>query len=309
MDLSLLVLAAGMGSRYGGLKQIDPVGPNGEIIIDYSIFDALRSGFNQIVFVIRKDIEAPFREKIGSRFEKHADVKYVYQELENLPEGMNVPQDRTKPWGTAHAVMVAQKAVTNPFAVINADDFYGRPGFAVLGKYLGGLPDPSNTDFSMVGFTLRSTLSDAGSVARGVCHSGPDGFLESIVELTNIEKKGNGAQYVDSSGKAIALSGDEIVSMNMWGFTPALFAMLDRLFQDFLDSRGNDLKAEFFISSALHNLIEEGAARVKVLETPSSAAGSESQWFGLTYKSDHTIALKAMQSMIDAGEYPKGLWG
>src|ERR1035438_6090992 len=211
---TLLVLAAGMGSRYGGLKQIDPVGPGGETIMDYSIYDALRAGFGKLVFVIRKDIEQAFKEVVGARFEKRVAVEYAFQELEALPPGFSVPGGRTKPWGTTHAVLMTENAIHEPFAVINADDFYGAEGYSVLARHL----QSGTTDYAMVGFVLRNTLSDFGSVARGVCRVNGDGFLESVVELTKIERDGECARNTDAAGTVTRLTGNELVSMNMWGF-------------------------------------------------------------------------------------------
>ncbi|HEY4983540.1 MAG TPA: sugar phosphate nucleotidyltransferase, partial [Verrucomicrobiae bacterium] len=219
---TLLVLAAGMGSRYGGLKQIDPVGPDRETIIDYSIYDALRAGFGKLVFVIRRDIEAPFKQIIGARFEKRMAVEYVFQELDKLPPGFSVPPGRTKPWGTTQAILMAADVIHEPFAAINADDFYGAASFRVLAEHLRS----GSADYAMVGFILRNTLSEFGSVARGACRVGADGYLQGIAELTKIEKDGNGAKYTDAAGILHRLGGNETVSMNMWGFTPALFAQL-----------------------------------------------------------------------------------
>jgi len=227
---TLLVLAAGMGSRYGGLKQIDPVGPAGETIIDYSIFDAMRAGFGKLVFVIRKDIEQQFREVIGTRFEKRIAVDYVFQELDKLPAGHSLPAGRTKPWGTTHAIIMAEHAVKEPFAAINADDFYGRNAYRVLAQHLtSGTPD-----YAMVGFTLKNTLSDHGSVARGVSRVDANNYLTHIVELTKIERDGSGAKDTGPDGKITKLTGDEAVSMNFWGFTPALFPQIKAEFEKFL---------------------------------------------------------------------------
>jgi len=227
---TLLVLAAGMGSRYGGLKQIDPVGPGGETIIDYSIYDAMRAGFGKLVFVIRKDIEQQFREIVGSRFEKRIAVEYVFQELDKLPAGYSLPAGRTKPWGTTHAILMAEDVIKEPFAAINADDFYGQQAYQLLATHLqSGTPD-----YAMVGFILRNTLSDFGSVARGVCRVDANNYLTSVVEMMKIERDGNGAKNTDAAGQITKLSGDEAVSMNFWGFTPALFAQLRTQFDAFL---------------------------------------------------------------------------
>jgi dTDP-glucose pyrophosphorylase len=293
----LLVLAAGIGSRYGGLKQIDPVGPAGETIIDYSIYDALRAGFGKLVFVIRRDIEASFRQTIGARFERRAAVQYVFQDLHALPGGFHPPPNRTKPWGTGHAVLAGAGAIDGPFAAINADDFYGANSFRLLADHLrSGSPEDA-----MVGFVLRQTLSEFGSVARGVCRAGPGGLLESISELTHIEKNGPAAQYTDAAGAVHLLTGDEIVSMNMWGFTPAIFEHLRRHFIEFLKTRATEGKAEFFISTFINSLIASGQARLKVLPTPDG-------WFGITYREDRARVFESIRALIARGDYPEKLW-
>ena len=294
---TLLVLAAGIGSRYGGLKQIDPIGPGGETIIDYSVYDSLRAGFGKLVFVIRRDIEATFREVIGSRFEKWIAVDYVFQELTGLPPGFSVPPDRTKPWGTAHAVLTAAGAVREPFAVINADDFYGQASFQTLGKYL----QSGNPDYAMVGFLLRNTLSEFGSVARGVCCLTPDEYLESVVELTRIEKDGVAAKHTDATGHVQPLSGDEIVSLNMWGFTPSLFAHLQQEFAAFLQQEGANPKAEYFIPTVVNTLINTSQVRLKVLR-------STGNWFGVTYREDRPRVVASIRELIQRGDYPEKLW-
>jgi UTP-glucose-1-phosphate uridylyltransferase len=299
---ALLVLAAGMGSRYGGLKQIDPVGPHGEIVIDYSIYDALRAGFGRVVFVIRKDIEASFRDAIGRRLEAHANVSYVFQELDALPAGYAVPPDRAKPWGTGHAIMMAHQTLQEPFASINADDFYGAHSYQVLGQALTQTKAQA-TDYFMVGFTLRHTLSDYGTVARGICQTNPEGFLQRVEEHTKIEKAHEGgARSYDADGQSIPLSGNELASMNMWGFTPALFPQLETEFRKFLDHRKGDLKAELYIPSVVDTLIAQKQARVKVLTSPD-------QWFGVTYKEDKPLVMQSIRAMIAAGQYPEKLWG
>ncbi len=238
---SLLVLAAGMGSRYGGLKQMDRVGPAGETIIDYSVFDALRAGFAKLVFVIRRDLEQPFREIVGQRFEKSLPVHYVFQELGDLPPGFSVPPNRTKPWGTAQALMAGQSVLKEPFAVINADDFYGAQSFRLLAEHLSA----GGEDYAMAGFVLRHTLSEFGSVARGVCETTPDAYLKSVVELTHIERDGAGVKNTDPAGQVTRLTGDETVSMNCWGFTPTIFPVLRAQFAEFLQKSGQDAKAEY----------------------------------------------------------------
>ena len=290
-------MAAGMGSRYGGLKQMDPVGPGGETIIDYSVYDALRAGFGKLVFVIRKDFEQPFKQIVGARFEKLAAVEYVFQELDKLPPGFQVPAGRTKPWGTTHAILLAADAIDEPFAVINADDFYGAEGYRELARHLqSGTPD-----YAMVGFVLRNTLSDFGSVARGVCRVSGDGFLQNVVELTNIERDGADARNTDAAGQVTRLAGNEAVSMNMWGFTPQVFGQLREQFQKFLELNGLDLRSENYIPSTVNELVLAGRARVKVLRTNDS-------WFGVTYREDHPRVVENISRLIQDGTYPGRLW-
>lgn len=294
---TLLVMAAGMGSRYGGLKQIDPVGPSGETLMDYSIYDALRAGFGKVVFVIRKDIETPFKEMIGARFEKKVSVEYVFQELDKLPPGFKVPEGRTKPWGTTQAVLAAEEAIHEPFAVINADDFYGEEGYRVLAAHLqSGTPD-----YAMVGFVLRNTLSDFGSVARGVSKADSEGYLQSVVELTNIERDGTHAKNTDPAGKVTSLTGDELVSMNLWGFMPSVFDQLREFFVKFLEKSGTELKSECLVPSAVNELVASGKARVKVLR-------SNDAWFGVTYKEDRQRVVDSIAALVKKGAYPSNLW-
>lgn len=294
---SLLVLAAGMGTRYGGLKQIDPVGPGGETIMDYSIYDALRAGFGRIVFVLRKEMEAAFRETIAARFAHRIAIDYVFQELDELPPGFSVPDGRTKPWGTTQAVLAADGAIREPFAVINADDFYGAESFRALAAHL----QSATADYAMIGFVLRNTLSDFGAVARGVCQVDERGFLESIVEMTNIAREGSQAKSTDSTGKVSQLSGDETVSMNMWGFTPSVFARLEQVFREFLEAQGSDLRAESYLPNAVNRLIDSGQTRVRVIPT----AGS---WFGVTYRRDRERVVESIARLVKARVYPERLW-
>jgi UTP-glucose-1-phosphate uridylyltransferase len=294
---TLLVLAAGMGSRYGGLKQIDPVGPGGETIIDYSIFDAIRAGFGKLVFVIRKDIEDAFRETVGERFEKRIATEYAFQSLEAIPPQFSVPAGRTKPWGTTQAILVAADAIHEPFAAINADDFYGAQGYRELaGHFASGSPD-----YAMVGFTLRNTLSEFGSVARGVCRIAGDDTLQNIVELTKIERDGKGARNTDADGNITKLSGDEPVSMNMWAFTPRVFDQLRESFAKFLERSSSDPKAECLIPNTVGELVRDGEARVKVLRSHDS-------WFGVTYREDRPRVIESVRALISAGAYPEKLW-
>jgi dTDP-glucose pyrophosphorylase len=292
-----LVLAAGMGSRFGGLKQIEPVGPSGETIIDYSIYDALRAGFGKIVFVIRKDIEQQFKEVVGSRFEKRVPVEYVLQELNKLPEGFSVPAGRSKPWGTTHAILMGADVIHEPFAVINADDFYGAEGYRVLvGHLTSGSPD-----YAMVGFVLRNTLSEFGSVARGVCKVDANGNLGDVVEMLSIERDGAHAINKSATGEIVKLAGSEPVSMNMWAFTPSIFPLLREKFVEFMKASGSELKAECLIPNTVNQLVKAEKATVKVLHTNDS-------WFGVTYREDHPNVVSSIRALISAGKYPERLW-
>jgi hypothetical protein len=286
-----------MGSRYGGLKQIDPVGPAGETIIDYSIYDALRAGFGKLVFVIRRDIEAPFREIVGARFEKRVPVEYVFQELGKLPPGFSVPPGRVKPWGTAHAILMAEAAVKEPFAAINADDFYGADSFRALAQHLNS----GTADQAMVGFVLRNTLSEFGSVARGVCETSPEGLLTGVTECTGIVRSRTGATAPGPDGTTLQFTGDESVSMNMWGFTPALFAQLKTEFGEFLKTRGGEEKSECYIPSVVNDLLRTGQARARVLRT-------NAPWFGVTYREDRPFVVAGIGKLIARGDYPGKLW-
>jgi dTDP-glucose pyrophosphorylase len=294
---TLLVLAAGMGSRYGGLKQIEAVGPSGETIIDYSIYDAMRAGFGKLVFIIRKDIEEPFKEVVGSRFEKRIAVDYVFQELDTIPAGFSVPAGRSKPWGTTQAILMATDAIHEPFAVINADDFYGAESYKVMSDQL----QTGSGDYAMVGFVLRNTLSEFGTVARGVCRVGSDGYLEQVVELTSIARDGDHAKNTDGDGKVTMLTGDEAVSMNMFGFTPEVFAQLKVQFEKFLKANGSELKKECYIPNTDNELLVAGQAKVKVLHSNDS-------WFGVTYREDHANVVESIRKLIEKGVYPESLW-
>jgi NDP-sugar pyrophosphorylase family protein len=291
---SLLVLAAGMGSRYGGLKQMDSVGPAGQTIIDYAIYDARRAGFGKLVFVIRRDLEQPFREVVGQRFEQRMPVHYVFQEIGDVPPGFSVPPNRTKPWGTTHAVLAGESAIQEPFAAINADDFYGAESFRLLARHLSS----GSADYAMAGFNLRRTLSEFGSVARGVCKVQPDGYLESVEELTRIERDGGAAKNTDATGRVTKLTGDEVVSMNCWGFTPEIFPLLRAKFSSFLAEKGSDPKAECYLPSIVSELVASGQARVKVLRTDAS-------WFGVTYKEDRPRVVESIRQLIARGDYPE----
>jgi hypothetical protein len=291
-----------MGSRYGGLKQIDAVGAHGEAIIDFSIFDALRAGFGKVVFVIRRDIEAEFKQAVGAKFSRRVPVEYAYQALDQLPPGFSLPPSRKKPWGTAHAIMAATGLIREPFAVINADDFYGAASFRTLADYLAQSRDtPTVAEYSMVGFVLRNTLSEHGTVSRAICERDAHGFLTTIVERTKIEKVGDAARYLDEAGQFHPLTGDELVSMNMFGFTPSVFDLLQGEFQRFLRERIHDEKAEFFIPTPMNALIKAGRARMKVLSSASA-------WFGITYREDKPAVVANIQRLVRDGVYPERLW-
>lgn len=291
MSLTLVILAAGMGSRYGGLKQLDAVGPNGEVMLDYAIFDAIRAGFDRVVFVIRRDFEAEFRRRIGARYADRVRVDYAFQALDALPAGFAVPAGRVKPWGTGHAVWCARAALDGPFAAINADDFYGRDSFARLAGLLRA-PAAGAPRWGMVGFQLDRTLSEHGAVARGVCRVGGDGRLLEVVERTGIRR--------EAVGPGHEFSGREVVSMNCWGLTPVIFALLGRQFADFLSAHRETPSAEFYLPSAISTAIAAGAATVQVLPTPAS-------WFGITYREDKPRVVAAIRELVLAGEYPVSL--
>jgi NDP-sugar pyrophosphorylase family protein len=286
-SFDLVILAAGMGSRFGGLKQVQPVGPAGELIIEYSAYDALRAGFGRLVLVIRRDIEADFRASIGQRLESRMDVAYVFQET---------GAGRTKPWGTGHAVLAAQPAVSRPFAVINADDFYGAAGYQALAAHFAG-----SQDYAMVGYPLKQTLSEFGTVSRGLCATDAAGRLTSITEVTKIEKTATGARYTDSGGASRSLTGSEIVSMNFWGFTPRVFGQLEKMFADFLARHAGDPKAEFYLPTSISTLNERGEAKVALLQSTDA-------WFGITYREDLAASQAAIRALVAAGKYPAPLW-
>jgi len=303
MKPTLLLLAAGMGSRYGGLKQLDGLGPNGETIMDYSIYDAIKAGFGKIVFVIRKDFEADFREKILSKYEGHVPVELVFQGLDALPEGFKVPEGRQKPWGTNHAVLMAKDVIKEPFCVINCDDFYNRDAFMVIGKFLSELPEGSKNSYAMVGFRVGNTLSDNGTVARGICSKDEKENLTTVVERTEIMRVNGPVCYKDEKGEWVPVEDNTPVSMNMWGFTPDYFQYSEDYFRTFLSDPANmtNLKAEFFIPLMVNNLITSGTATVKVLDTTS-------KWFGVTYAADRQSVVDKIQSLIDEGVYPSKLF-
>jgi len=296
---SLVILAAGMGSRYGGLKQIDPVGPSGEIVIDYSIYDALKVGFKKIVFVIRKDIEKDFRETIGNKFENRVDVHYAFQAKESIPNGFELPPEREKPWGTGHAVLAAKDVINEPFAVINADDFYGRRGYELLFNHLSNETD-ANT-YAMVGFALHNTLSDFGTVARGICDVDKEGLLQKVVERTSIAKEGDHAVSNEPDGSKLKLSGNEWASMNMWGFSQNMLSHLEDGFIEFLKKDIKTPKSEYFLPAVVDNLINSDKVQTRVLT-------SMDEWFGVTYQDDKPHVIKSILQLVDKGIYPSKLW-
>lgn len=301
--IALVVLAAGIGSRYGGLKQMDPMGPSGEIIMDYSVYDALAAGFDKVVFVISKAIEEAFRERIGRTIERQCDTAYAFQRLDDLPDGSQLPDGRKKPWGTAHAVLASRTVVDQPFVAINADDFYGRSAYRAAADYLrrpgaGDVP----ADYCMVGYRLGNTLTEHGHVARGVCAADEAGFLQHVRERTHIERDGAAARYTENDAQWFPLPADAIVSMNFWGFTPRIYADLAERFPHFLTAhRANIEKAEFFLPTVVADLIGQARARVKVLATAE-------KWHGVTYVQDKPQVKAALQALVDAGVYPRRLW-
>jgi dTDP-glucose pyrophosphorylase len=297
----LLVLAAGMGCRYGGLKQVDGLGPNGETIMDYSIYDAIRAGFGKVVFVIRESFEQDFREKILKKYENLIPVDLVFQELNKLPEGYQLSKDRVKPWGTNHAVMMGKGLIKEPFLVINADDFYGRDSYLIAAEYLQSLEKEKNHYF-MIGYRIGNTLSESGSVARGICSANSDGFLTSVVERTYVIRDDDGKIKYKDENENMTIVGENVpVSMNMWGFTAEYFDYSNSLFIDFLTQNKDNPKAEFYIPWVINCLIEKSQIRVKVLDTPS-------KWFGVTYSEDRASVVEKIGQLIAQGEYPDKLF-
>ncbi|MCQ2295907.1 MAG: nucleotidyltransferase [Bacteroidales bacterium] len=296
MKPTLLVLAAGMGSRYGGLKQMDGVGPNGEIIMDYSINDAIRAGFGKVVFVIRHSFEQEFKAKINAEhFGNRIAVEYVFQELDYLPEGFKVPEGREKPWGTNHAILMAKDAIHEPFAIINADDFYGRDAFQVMGDHLRTL-EGTKGEYCMVGYRLENTLSENGTVSRGVCNVDANGLLAGMTERTSIGRTANGIEYKDADGSMHPLNAGDTVSMNLFGFTPDYFAESEKLFVEWLREHGSEMKSEYYIPFAVNTFINSGYATMRVLNTTA-------QWFGVTYKEDRPMVVARLKALHDQGEY------
>ncbi len=302
----LVVMAAGMGSRYGGLKQIDPVGSQGEAILDYSLFDAHEAGFDTAVIIIKEAIRKDFMETVGARLQKAPmEIRYAYQELEKLPVGYSIPEGRTKPWGTCHAVVCAREAIGSaPFAVINADDYYGKAAFKEIYDYLSAHGDDEKYRYCMVGYELGKTVTDNGSVARGVCQTNAEGYLESVVEQTKIEKQEGGIRFTEDDGKTWTPLGDKTtVSMNMWGFTPSFAAESEARFPAFLDKalKENPMKGEYFLPSTVSALLAENKATVKMLYSPD-------KWYGVTYAADKPVVVAALKAMTEQGLYPDGLW-
>ncbi|MGN1266331.1 MAG: sugar phosphate nucleotidyltransferase [Dorea sp.] len=300
----LVIMAAGMGSRYGGLKQIDPVDKDGHIIMDFSMFDAKRAGFEKVVFIIKRENEQDFKEAVGDRIAKYMEVSYAYQELENIPEGYEVPEGRVKPWGTAHAVYSAIDQIDGPFAVINADDYYGREAFQIIYDFLSTHEDDEKYRYTMVGYHLGNTVTDNGHVARGICEVNEAGELVEVIERTRIEKRDGGIAFTEDDGETwTSVPAETIVSMNMWGFTRSILAEIKEGFPGFLDEglQKNPMKCEYFLPAIVSKLLAEERATVSVLE-------SADKWYGVTYKEDKPVVVAAIQSMKEAGLYPEHLW-
>ncbi len=300
----LVVMAAGMGSRYGGLKQIDPVDEYGNIIMDFSIFDAKEAGFEKVVFIIKKAIEKEFKENVGSRMEKRIETEYVFQELDKLPDGFEIPEGRVKPWGTGHAILCCKDVIDGPFAVINADDYYGKQAFKEIYRQLTDHGDDERYQYAMVGYRLNNTMTENGYVARGVCSMDEKGKLVDIHERTRIEKRGDDGAYTEDDGATwIPLPGESVVSMNLWGFTESIFGELDRRFGAFLEREipGNPLKCEYFLPFVVDEILKEDKAEVTVLE-------SRDRWYGVTYKEDKETVVSAIRQLKDKGLYPEKLW-
>jgi UTP-glucose-1-phosphate uridylyltransferase len=301
MKPTLVVLAAGMGSRYGGVKQIDPVGPAGQAIIDYSVYDAIRAGFDRVVFVIRTEIEEDVKEFFAGKFDTRINVAFVLQQLTDIPEGRVVPANRQKPWGTAHAVLAARKVVDAPFAVINADDFYGHNAFITANEYLSSI-ETTSTDYALIGYRLDTTLSEHGSVSRGIVSRDKEHWLTDVEEHTRIKATQKGIVSVGEGDiERARFDGSELVSMNLWGFSPVAMSLMWSLFDEFLESRSEEPKAEFYIPYAVNQMTLRGEARCKVIETSS-------RWFGVTYPQDRAAAVASIRNLVAANEYPESLW-
>ena len=302
MKPTLLILAAGMGSRYGGLKQVDPIGPNGEAIIDYSIYDAIRAGYGKVVFVIRESFADAFKESFDSKLKGKIETEYVFQEIKNyVPENIEISSERNKPWGTGHAVLVAKDVVNEPFVVINADDYYGPNAYKMTTEYLNSVSDSEKPIYCMVGYGLKNTLSEHGFVSRGVCATDKEGFLETVIERTHIEKKDHKIITQLDENTLIELTGNEVVSMNVWGFLPSYFDYLENYFHSFIKTNADNPKGEFYIPTVVNDLIGKQKIKLKVLE-------SKDGWFGITYKEDKELAVQNIMNLINRGVYPEKLW-
>ncbi len=302
MKPTLLILAAGIGSRYGGLKQLDKIGPNGETIIDYSIYDAIRAGFGKVIFIIKESIEDDFKETFVEKLKDKIAVDYVFQEIWMVPEGILVPDERQKPWGTGHAVMMADGKIDGPFAVINSDDFYGRGAYQTLSDYYKVWTPERENDYCMVGYHVGNTLSEFGSVSRGVCTGDQEKYLVDVVERTHIEKTASGIVFKEEHERYTGLPDETIVSMNFWGFTPSFFGYLNKGFAEFIRKNVENLKAEFYIPSMVNDLIKSDRATVRILDCPD-------KWFGMTYKEDRETVVRSIRELIKQGIYPENLWG
>ena len=294
-------MAAGIGSRYGGIKQLDRFGPSGEKIIDYTIYDAIRSGFRKIVFVIRRDIETDFRSMVADRWQGRIPMEFTYQEMDNaVPAGFRIPPERVKPWGTGHAILMAVSQIHEPFSAVNADDFYGWSSLQNISNYLAGIQDAGCAEYCLAGYRLKHTLSEHGSVARGVCGTDGNGYLTGLVETTNIFKNDNGIFHKDEKGHLHPMDGNKLVSMNLWGFVPSFFRHLENDFGIFLKQRGQDPKAEFYLTTVIDRLIRTGEEKVKVLST-------DQRWFGVTYRDDRPMVERSIRQLVARGEYPEDL--
>jgi NDP-sugar pyrophosphorylase family protein len=301
MKPALLILAAGIGSRYGGLKQLDKIGPSGETILDYSIFDALRAGFGKVIFIIKEQIEKDFREAIIDRLQGRVEMECVFQEVEKIPAGIPITPERSKPWGTGHAVLMAMQAIDTPFAVINSDDFYGRQAYQAVADFYRGWTPARENEYCMVGFLVGNTLSDFGTVSRGVCAADSGNFLQDVVERTKIERIDGTIFYESEEKVRVPLTPDTVVSMNCWGFTPSFFRHLESGFDEFIRANSMNAKAEFYIPTVVNRLITSREASVKILPT-------NDPWFGMTYKEDREIVVNSIRKLIAQGAYPEKLW-
>lgn len=301
MKPTLIVLAAGLGSRYGGLKQMDPLGPSGESIIDYSVYDAMKAGFGKVIFVLREEIVDDFFGIFGDKYKSKIEVDYVIQRLEDIPAGVTPHPERAKPWGTGHAMLSAREKINEPFAVINGDDFYGKDAFKVMADFLSGINPEDISVQSMVGYILNNTLSEHGHVSRGICETDINNMLSAVTERTKIQRSGDQIVFIDDEDNHHILGGNEIVSMNFWGFTPALLNAFYEKFELFMQKSGNELKSEFFIPLGINQLIQEGILNVKVLE-------SSARWFGVTYQEDKPLVISKLRELAATGVYPDNLW-